>query len=121
MSLAIAGIGWATPLGAGIDSVWDRLLNGEEASATTISEDFTDRVYQVFRVPESELKNIAYPRLRRASPISRFAASAGLQALESAGLKLDARAAERIALLFAVSNGGVIYTKRFYSEIVSTA
>jgi 3-oxoacyl-(acyl-carrier-protein) synthase len=120
MSLAIAGIGWVTPLGTGIGSVWERLLNGEEASATTISEDFADGVYSVFRVPEAAMKSVAHPRLRRASAISRFAAAAGLQALESAGLKLDAQAAERIALIFAISNGGVVYTKRFYREILST-
>ncbi|MGE5207775.1 MAG: beta-ketoacyl synthase N-terminal-like domain-containing protein [Alphaproteobacteria bacterium] len=119
MSLAIAGIGWVTPLGAGIGSVWERLLNGEEASAATISEDFTDRVYNVFRVPDSAMKGVVHSRLRRASAISRFGAAAGLHALEFAGLKLDAQAAQRIALIFAISNGGVVYTKRFYREIVS--
>jgi 3-oxoacyl-(acyl-carrier-protein) synthase len=120
MSLAIAGIGWVTPLGTGISTVWERLLNAEEASATTISEDFADRVYRVFRVPESAMKGVAHPRLRRASAISRFAAVAGLDALKSAGLKLDAQTAERVALIFAISNGGVIYTKRFYRQIVTT-
>lgn len=120
MSLAIAGIGWVTPLGTGIGSVWERLLNGEEASATPISEDFADRSYSVFRVPEEAMKGLAHPRLRRASAISRFAAVAGLDALKSAGLKVDEQTAERIALIFAISNGGVIYTKRFYREIVST-
>jgi 3-oxoacyl-(acyl-carrier-protein) synthase len=119
MSLAIAGMGWVTPLGTGVDSVWKRLLQGEEASATPISEEFSDRVYSVFRVPESALKDISHPRLRRASRISRFAAAAGLWALESAGLKLEPQSAERIALIFAISNGGVIYTKRFYREIVA--
>src|SRR5262249_11265975 len=70
--------------------------------------------------PESALKGISHPRLRRASAISRFAAAAGLHALESAGLKLDSQTAERIALIFAISNGGVIYTKRFYRDIVNT-
>src|SRR5206468_2003715 len=120
MSLAIAGMGWVTPLGTGVDSVWEQLLQGEEASATTISEQSADRVYSVFRVPESALKGISHPRLRRASAISRFAAAAGLHALESAGLKLESHSAERIALIFAISNGGVIYTKRFYREIVTT-
>jgi 3-oxoacyl-(acyl-carrier-protein) synthase len=120
MSLAIAGMGWVTPLGTGIDLVWERLLKGEEASATTISEDFAERIYTVFRVPESAMKGLAHPRLRRASAISRFGAAAGLQALESAGLKLDTQTAGRTALIFAISNGGVIYTKRFYREIVST-
>src|SRR5882757_7084354 len=120
MILAIAGMGWVTPLGTGVDSVWQRLLQGDEASATTISEQFADRVYSVFRVPESALKGISHPRLRRASAISRFAAAAGLHALESAGLKLESQNAERMALIFAISNGGVSYTKRFYHEIVGT-
>jgi 3-oxoacyl-(acyl-carrier-protein) synthase len=120
MSLAIAGMGWVTPLGTGIDSVWQRLLQGEEASATPISEQLVDRVYHVFRVPESGLKEISHPRLRRASAISRFAAVAGLHALESAGVKLESQNAERIALVFAISNGGVVYTKRFYHQIVGT-
>jgi 3-oxoacyl-(acyl-carrier-protein) synthase len=120
MSLAIAGMGWVTPLGSGVDSVWERLLQGEEASATTISEEFADRVYNVFRVPDAALKGISHPRLRRASAISRFASAAGLYALESAGLKFESQNAKRIALIFAISNGGVIYTKRFYRDIVGT-
>jgi 3-oxoacyl-[acyl-carrier-protein] synthase II len=120
MSLAIAGMGWVTPLGIGIDSVWERLLEGDEASATTVSEESAERVYSAFRVPESAMKGFAHPRLRRASAISRFAAIAGLQALESAALKVDSANAERIALIFAISNGGVVYTKRFYREIVNT-
>jgi 3-oxoacyl-(acyl-carrier-protein) synthase len=120
MSLAIAGMGWVTPLGSGLDSVWERLLQSEEACAITVSEEFADRVYSVFRVPESAFKGVSHPRLRRASAISRFAAAAGLHALESAGLKLGSQNAERVALIFAISNGGVIYTKRFYREIVNT-
>jgi len=120
MSLAIAGMGWVTPLGTAIDLVWERLIAGEEASTTTISEEFACRSYAVFRVPESALKHVAHARLRRASAISRFAAAAGLSALESGGLKIDATNAERVALIFAISNGGVIYTKRFYRDIVNT-
>ena len=119
MSLAIAGMGWVTPLGSGVDSVWERLLRSDEASATTISEQFGDRSYNVFRVSESALKSAVHPRLRRASAISRFAAAAGLDALNAADVKLDPQNAERTALIFAISNGGVIYTKRFYRDIVN--
>ena len=118
MSLAIAGMGWVTPLGRGVDSVWERLLHGDEASATTISEEFGDRSYSVFRVPESALTGFAHSRLRRASAISRFATAAALDALDAAGVKIDSQNAEKIALIFAISNGGVIYTKRFYRDIV---
>jgi len=120
MSLAIAGMGWVTPLGNGVDAVWERLLRGDEASATPISEQFADRSYSVFRVPASAVTGLAHPRLRRASVISRFAATAGLEALQAAGVKVDSQNAGRIALIFAVSNGGVIYTKRFYRDVVET-
>jgi 3-oxoacyl-(acyl-carrier-protein) synthase len=120
MSLAIAGMGWVTPLGNGVDPVWERLLHGDEAVATAISEKFANRSYSAFRVPESALDGLAHPRLRRASLISRFAAAAGLEALQAAGVKVDSQNAERIALVFAISNGGVIYTKRFFRDIVET-
>ncbi|MDP9100120.1 MAG: hypothetical protein M3N48_14180, partial [Verrucomicrobiota bacterium] len=120
MSVRIAGMGWVTPLGSGVAEVWSRLLNGESARAETLSSPL-GRDYPVFRVPASATaKAAAHARLRRSSAISRFAAVAGLDALESAGVKLDSEIAKRTALIFAVSNGGVIYTKRFYHEIVES-
>src|SRR2546421_8958327 len=118
MSLAITGMGWVTPLGNGVDAVWERLLRGDESAATAISEQFGDKSYRAFRVPDSALTGLAHPRLRRASVISRFAALAGLEALQAAGIKIDSQNGQRIALIFAISNGGVIYTKRFYRDVV---
>ena len=120
MSLAITGMGWVTPLGNGVDAVWERLLRGDESAATAISEQFGDKSYRAFRVPDSALTGLAHPRLRRASVISRFAAAAGLEALQAAGIKVDSQNGQRIALIFAISNGGVIYTKRFYRDVVDT-
>jgi 3-oxoacyl-(acyl-carrier-protein) synthase len=40
--------------------------------------------------------------------------------LQAAGVKVDSQNAGRIALIFAISNGGVIYTKRFYRDVVET-
>ena len=119
MSLGIAGMGWITPLGSGVDLVWERLLQGDEATAEKITEQFGGKPYSVFRVPKAALANLPpHPRLRRASLISRFAAAAGFEALQAAGIKVDSQNADRIALVLAISNGGVIYTKRFYRDIV---
>jgi 3-oxoacyl-(acyl-carrier-protein) synthase len=120
MSLGIAGMGWVTPLGSDLTGVWQRLLNGETASAQSISSPL-GRTYPVFPVPvEATVQAPAHPRLRRSSAISRFAVVAGLAALEDAKLKLDPETAARTALIFAVSNGGVVYTRRFYHEIVES-
>ncbi len=121
MSLAISGMGWVTPLGSGLSQVWERLLNGEEAVADSISDPIGQKSYPVFRVPATALQDLpVHPRLRRAGVISRFAAGAGLAALHEAGLRIDATNAPRLAVIFAISNGGVVYTKRFYHDIVVT-
>ena len=131
MNLRIAGMGWLTPLGRGLDPVWDRLLRGEQASAQKISDLVSDKRYSVFRVPDDALRNLPpHPRLRRASAISRFAAAAGLDALaqaKSTRLRQGYGQASnhqvdmnRMALVFAVSNGGIVYTKRFYHNVVET-
>jgi len=120
MSLHIAGMGWVTPLGSGVEEVWSRLLKGETAVATPISSPLGPD-YPVFRVPaDATAKAPAHPRLRRSSAISRFAVVAGLDALADGNVKLDSEAAKRTALIFAVSNGGVVYTKRFYSDIAES-
>ena len=120
MSLHVAGMGWVTPLGSGLDYVWARLLNGDKATAESLSSPL-GRAHSVFRVPaEATAQAPAHPRLRRSSAISRFAVVAGLSALDDAKLKLDAETSARTALIFAVSNGGVVYTKKFYHEIVES-
>lgn len=121
MSLRLAGLGWVTPLGSEVEEVWEKLLAGSEAAPATVNSSLGARrkPYQVRKVPMEAIADAApYPRLRRSSVISRFAVVAGLRALRDAGVELDEAGAARTALVFAIANGGVIYTKRFYHEIV---
>ena len=120
MSLRIAGMGWVTPLGRGIDSVWDRLLRGEEAVGQLISDPVSEKTYPAFRVPDDACELPPHPRLRRVSAISRFAAAAGLDSLADARSTIGEIDPKRLALIFAVSNGGVVYTKRFYHNVVAS-
>jgi 3-oxoacyl-(acyl-carrier-protein) synthase len=117
MNLSIAGMGWVTPLGSGIDSVWQRLLHGDEAATSKVAGPFErNKSYSAFRVPPEALSDLpAHARLRRASAISKFSVAAGLAALKQAGSTI---VIARTALIFAVANGGVSYTRRFYHDIV---
>ena len=116
MSLSIAGMSWITPLGSDIHDVWRRLLAGETAPIEILQNERNGARYLVRRVP-STTPFPSHARLRRASAISRFAAAAGLTALRQFKKPL---ALDRIALVFAISNGGVIYTRRFYADIVKS-
>ncbi len=119
MSLSIAGMGWITPLGRGVDQVWDRLIRGDEAIPQSVAGGEGAKTYQGFRVPTDALQNLpSHPRLRRVSAISRFAVAAGLDAIAQAKSENSNVDTEKLALVFAVSNGGVVYTKRFYHNIV---
>jgi Beta-ketoacyl synthase, N-terminal domain len=116
MSLRIAGMSWVTPLGSDVDDVWPRLVAGETAPVEILENERNGARYLVRRVP-STTSFPSHPRLRRASAISRFAAAAGLTALGQFKKPLPL---DRIALVFAISNGGVIYTRRFYADIVNS-
>jgi 3-oxoacyl-(acyl-carrier-protein) synthase len=121
MSLHVAGMGWVTPLGSGIEAVWKRLLQGDEAEASEVTGPFENKSYCAFRVPPEAVAGLpAHPRLRRADAISRFAVAAGLAALDDARSTIGKIDMDRTALIFAVSNGGVSYTKRFYHDVVKT-
>ncbi len=121
MSLRIAGMGWVTPLGRGVHPVWDGLLRGDEAAVQSISDPVSAKAYSAFRVSADVLEDLPpHPRLRRASAISRFAAAAGIDALAQARSTIGELDPERMALVFAASNGGVVYTKRFYHNVVES-
>jgi len=107
---------WVTPLGSDVHDVWRRLLAGETAPVEILENERNGARYLVRRVA-STTSFPSHPRLRRASAISRFAAAAGLTALGQFKKPLPL---DQIALVFAISNGGVIYTRRFYADIVNS-
>ena len=116
MSAWIAGMGWVTPLGTGLAEVCERVQRGETAERKSIVNPETGREMWCAPVPPKLVEHLGrHPRLRRSSPISYFAVAAALAALDDAGL--DANAA-RTAIVFATSDGSVLYTRRFYEQVV---
>jgi 3-oxoacyl-(acyl-carrier-protein) synthase len=119
MTAHIAGLGWVTPLGTDLNDVLARIGRGELAEVKAITNPETGRSLSYMPVPTNSVEALGRnPRLRRASAISYFGVAAGLAALEDAGVEMTPALAARTAVVFAISNGGVIYTRRFYDQIV---
>jgi 3-oxoacyl-(acyl-carrier-protein) synthase len=119
MSMRIQGMGWMTPLGADLEEVWQRISAGERAAVSELENPHSKRSHFYIPVPPKLVEALGRnARLRRSSAISYFAAAAGLAALENAEIKMTPETAERTAVIFAISSGGVIYTRKFYDQIV---
>jgi 3-oxoacyl-(acyl-carrier-protein) synthase len=118
-TIKIAGLGWVTPLGTDLDAVWERLMRGDTAEVKVLSNPETGREHVCLPVPPKMVEALGRnPRLRRSSAISYFAVAAGLAALQHAGLTITPEIAARTAIVFAISSGGVVYTRKFYEQIV---
>ena len=115
----IAGMGWVTPLGTGLDEVSAELVrvgNGWIALATS---PHSARTHSYYGVPPKTVDALGRnPRLRRSSAITYYAVAAGLAALEHAGITMTPEVAERTAVVFAICSGGVVYTRKFYETVV---
>jgi hypothetical protein len=116
--MTILGLGWVTPLGRDPAAVWQAIRAGEAPPTTTLESPFTGRSFPVRRVDPATIEDVArQPRLRRSSLISHFAVAAALDARRDAGLQPDPA---RLGLVFATTNGGVIYTRRFFEGVAQS-
>ena len=119
LEAGVAGVGWVTPLGGDLESVWNALSTGVVAECRRIENPESGRLHHVCPVNPKLVEHLArQPRLRRSSPISYFAVVAAMAALADAGFGINSDIIAGTSLVFAVSNGGVIYTRRFYDQIV---
>lgn len=119
MRAAIAGIGWVTPLGTELEPVWNAIRAGERPEPKRVENPETGRVHRCLAIPPGAIAHLGRnPRLRRSSAISYFAAAAAQNAFADAGITMTPALAARTGIVLAVSNGGVIYTRRFYEQIV---
>jgi len=119
MKIGVEGIGWVTPFGSDPETILRRLRAGERASVVESPEPGGGGSAPRYHIPTPLPEGGALrrmPRIRRSGAISYFGVSAGLAALEEAGLPVPPP--EGTAVIFAICSGGVQYTRRLYEKIV---
>lgn len=119
MSAFIKGMGWITPLGSGLDEVWEKIEAGEKAVPQEISSSHSIKKHLACTVPSKTVEALGRnPRLRRSSVITYYSVASALAALDHAGIVMTPEIAARTAVVFAVCSGGVVYTRKFYEAVV---
>ena len=120
--LHVAGLGAVSPAGWSLAELEGAVRAGRPLLSQDCPRTIGSReeVCPVRRVPLPAPERLPrVPRLRRASPISRFALAAALEALEQAGFP-SGNGAGRLGLVVGMFNGCVQFSGRFYQEVLDT-
>jgi hypothetical protein len=119
--ISIIGCGAVSPAGWGMAALMRTLRSGERLMPA-----FLDRIVKnetirtpVLRVPSEGATTPKFARLRRTSPISKFAASAAVEALGESRLAEIAAGNLRVGVICTLTNGCVNYSNRFFGEALA--
>lgn len=115
--IVIAGTGAVSPAGWGVPALMAALDRGEPAATEPLERQGV--VTAVRRVPADPAAVPKSARLRRTSPISKFAAAAALEALGPDRLARVQAGEWRVGVVSTLFNGCVNYSNRFFGEVLA--
>lgn len=116
----ITGMGAVTPIGNDAPTFWRNLLAGKSGARRISSFDTGDLPYNI----ACEVKDfdpgqyMDRKTARRVHRSSQFAVAVARQALEDAGLTIDAHNSERVGVLMATGGGGITEIEAATLEVV---
>jgi 3-oxoacyl-(acyl-carrier-protein) synthase len=113
----VAGIGAVSPAGWNVAALRRALEKNEPLPVQSLPRPGWDKPLQARLVPTPATRPefLAHPRLRRASPITHYAAAAALEAV--AGLRARSAGKNlRLGVIACLQSGCVQYSCRFYDE-----
>lgn len=117
MSVFVAGIGAVTPAGWSVAEAAAAVRDGVRIEPQVFDQSGWEGPLRLKVVPPPRTRYpfLAHARLRRASPLSHYAAGACLEALGGAGKGIDCT---RLGLVSCLQSGPVQYACRFYEELL---
>jgi hypothetical protein len=120
--IRITGTGAVSPAGWGVPALMDALDSGARPALSELSRERKSGppvVTAVMRVPPAPPGLPKSPRLRRVSPISKFAVGAAIEALGPERAAKAAAGELRLGVVCALLNGCVNYSNRFFGEVLA--
>jgi hypothetical protein len=120
--IRIAGTGAVSPAGWGVAALMEALDSGTRPALSELSRERQcgpPVVTPVLRVPPAPSTLPKSPRLRRVSPISKFAVAAAIEALGPDRAALAAAGELRLGVVCTLLNGCVNYSNRFFGEVLA--
>jgi len=119
--IVISGIGAVSPAGWGVPALMAALDSGAPLATSEIDRPLEDDLVRttVLKVPADAAAVPKLARLRRTSPISKFAAAAVAEALGLERIAASIAGELRIGVIFTLTNGCVNYSNRFFGEALA--
>jgi hypothetical protein len=115
-AVSILGRALVTPLGSDIPRIWAAVREGQSPPAELL--DYAGWRFPVYPAQADLEPALArHQRMRRASPISHFATAAARACLADAGWNGEEATASVDGLIFAASDGSVVYTRKFFEGV----
>lgn len=120
--IRITGTGAVSPAGWGVPALMEALDSGTRPALSELGRERKNGppvVTSVMRVPPAPPTLPKSPRLRRVSPISKFAVGAAIEALGPERAAKAAAGELRLGVVCALLNGCVNYSNRFFGEVLA--
>jgi hypothetical protein len=120
-SVSITGFGAVSPAGWGVSALMRAMHSRERIQPIALERQSPETIVHtpILRVPTEGATTPKFARLRRTSPISKFAAAATVEALGETRLAEITAGQRRVGVIFTLTNGCVNYSNRFFTEALA--
>lgn len=118
--VVVTGVGLVTPLGVGIENVWQRILHGESGIGPITRFDTTQHETKfAAEVKEYRPEDYIPPKeLKRIDLFIQYALTAAKIAMEDSGLDMGKEDAERIGVVVGTGLGGLPTLEKYHSILL---
>jgi 3-oxoacyl-(acyl-carrier-protein) synthase len=120
--IRVTGTGAVSPAGWGAAALVDAVRDGVEIPVDAIERSAEGVMLKspLRKVPKPADRSVIpkHPRLRRGSPIAKFAAAAAVEAIGAERMAAVTAGERSVGVIFTALNGCVNYSRRYFGEVL---